>query len=174
MATEATWSMRAARRATGTPDRQARALTAAGWVPRSDLTGADVLALQVLTALTAHPANPDPDRPEPPTGASDHRAAAAADEARRSYLVGQPGWTLVVTPDDARIATDPGRLAALLATTADQVRLLLPVGAWAAQLRAQPALPALSTLPTSPPPGTGSPGTALTGGQQITPRQEEG
>lgn len=125
------WSMRAARAATGTPDRTARQLIARGLLPATDLTGADVLALQVLTACQALPC-PDADT-------QTVRDESAADQARRAWRDAPVDWTLVVTTSAAATATDADRLAAICRVHARGVRLLLPVGHWAAALPGRPS-----------------------------------
>ena len=120
------WSMRRARAFTGTPDRTARDLVARGLLPRSDLADADVTALLCLSAALALPGSPGV-----LTDLRDETVAALARAAAPD-----PGLTLLLTDTDARLAPDPDKLAALLAHFATVPRLLLPVGAWAAQVAA--------------------------------------
>lgn len=124
------FSMRTARALTGVTDRTSRVLAAAGWLPRTDLAAEDVLALRALAAAEALPALAEPNM-------AAHRAQDIQAHCARAWADPSPaGWTVIVLPAEAKLATDTERLIAIAQLHATETKLLLPVGVWVDELRA--------------------------------------
>lgn len=123
------WSMRQARSLTDTPDRAARNLVREAVLPASGLSSSQVLALRCLHVAESLPA-------DGPLVQMRRR-----DITHICHQIWQAPLELahmLVTANSARVFTLPSDGEALVATLTafpPQAHLLLPVGAWRAELR---------------------------------------
>lgn len=127
------YSMRQARALTGVADRSARNTVSAGYLPRSDLTLAQVLALQALDALAGFSPARDP-----------RLAGVLARElvqlCERALDHGDRQVYAVISASHVRwldAAHHPDELAVVLSAADPQPYVLLPLGAWAHRLLEQ-------------------------------------